>query len=50
MVMQNIIKTIKLFLIINIIIYTPSNAKMYKVYDVTQQYLDSKALKNQQSN
>ena len=31
MVMQNIIKTIKLFLIINIIIYTPSNAKMYKV-------------------
>ena len=29
--MQNIIKTIKLFLIINIIIYTPSNAKMYKV-------------------
>ena len=29
--MQNIIKKIKFFLIINIIIYTPSNAKMYKV-------------------
>ena len=31
MVMQNIIKTIKFFLIINIFIYTTSNAKMYKV-------------------